>query len=257
MSTRSRAQNFPIQLIDLVLIELSNWRWSWRSILVVGACVPLFGMIGLSIYARDLGPDALHIIFSGSLVMSMMLGNLGNIQSHVVFMRFQGTLEYFATLPVHKHTLMLAIIIAFFLLSLPALLTLLVVGSALLRISLAPHPLLLLVMPLCVLPMSAIGALIGVSVGSPQQGGSLSVLTAFLFGGLGPVLFPAERLPEVLRLIGLINPAARAASALRQTLIGPLDQQIALDLAILFGFTLCVFYVVGKKLDWRASHSLR
>lgn len=256
MSKRSRAQSYPVQLIDLVLIELSNWRWSWRSIVVVSTVVPLFGMIGLSIYARDLGPEVLKTIFSGSLVMSLMLGNLGNIQSHVVFMRFQGTLEYFASLPIHKHMLMLAIIIAFFLLTLPALLTLLIVGSALLRIPLAPHPLLLLVIPLCVLPISAIGALIGLSVGSPQQGSSLSVLTAFLFAGLGPVLFPAERLPEVLGQIGMVNPAARAASALRQTLIGPLNEQIALDLAILFGFTLCVSYLVELKLDWRASHAL-
>ena len=217
MSIRSRAQSRPVQLVDLVLIELSNWRWSWRSIVVAGAVVPLFGMIGLSIYARDLGPEVLKTVFSGSLVMSLMLGNLGHIQSHVVFMRFQGTLEYFATLPIHKHALMLAVIIAFFLLTLPALLTLLIIGSALLRISLAPHPLLLLVIPLCVLPMSAVGALIGLSAASPQQGSSLSVLTAFLFAGLGPVLFPAERLPDILRLIGVVNPAARAASALRQT----------------------------------------
>ena len=256
MSKPFRAQSYPVQLVDLVLIELSNWRWSWRSIVVVGACVPFFGMIGLSIYARDLGPEVLKTIFSGSLVMSLMLGNLGNIQSHVVFMRFQGTLEYFASLPIHKHALMLAIIIAFFLLTLPALLTLLIIGSALLRIALAPHPLLLLVIPLCVLPMSAIGALIGVSVGSPQQGSSLSVMTAFVFGGLGPVLFPAERLPEVLRLIGLINPAARAASALRQTLIGPLNEQIALDVVILFGFTVGISYLVELKLDWRASHAM-
>lgn len=256
MSKRIRAQAYPVQLADLIVIELSNWRWSWRSIVVVGACVPLFAMVGLSIYARDLGPEALHIIFSGSLVMSLMLGNLGNIQSHVVFMRFQGTLEYFATLPIHKHVLMLAIISAFFLLSLPALLCLLVIGSALLEITLMPHPLLLLVMPLCVLPMSAIGALIGVSVGSPQQGSSLAVLTAFLFAGLGPVMFPAERLPEALRLIGAINPAARAASALRQTLIGPLSNQIALDIALLLGFTLCVFYLAGKRLDWRQGHAL-
>lgn len=256
MSKRFRAQNYPTQVVDLVLIELSNWRWSWRSIVVVSLFVPLFGMVGLSIYARDLGADGLNAIFSGSLVMSLMLGNLGAIQSHLVFMRFHGALEYFATLPIHKHALMLAIIIAFFLLSLPALLTLLIIGSALLRISLAPHPLLLLVIPLCVLPMSAIGALIGFSVGSPQQGSSLSVLTAFLFAGLGPVLFPAERLPEILRLIGAINPAARATSALRQTLIGPLGEQIALDLAILFGFTLCVSYLVERKFDWRASHAL-
>ena len=256
MSKRSRAQSFPLQLIDLVLIELSNWRWSWRSIVVASAIVPLFGMIGLSIYARDLGPEALNAIFSGSLVMSLMLGNLGAIQSHVVFMRFQGALEYFASLPIHKHALMLAIIIAFFLLTLPALLALLIVGSALLGISLAPHPLLLLVMPLCVLPMSAVGALIGLSVGSPEQGSSLSVLTAFLFAGLGPVLFPAERLPEILQLIGALNPAARAASALRQTLIGPIHEQIALDLAILLGFSLCVSCLVEKKLDWRASHAM-
>jgi len=250
MSKQFRAQSYPVQLVDLIMIELSNWRWSWRSIVVVSIFVPLFGMVGLSIYARDLGPEVLKTIFSGSLVMSLMLGNLGNIQSHVVFMRFQGTLEYFASLPIHKHTLMLAIIIAFFLLTLPALLTLLIIGSALLRISLAPHPMLLLVIPLCVLPISAIGALIGVSVGSPQQGSSLSVLTAFLFAGLGPVLFPAERLPEILQLIGTINPAARAASALRQTLIGPLSERITLDLAILFGFTLCVSYLVERKLDW-------
>ncbi len=256
MSKRIRVQSYPIQLVDLVLIELSNWRWSWRSVLVVGTVVPLFGMIGLSIYARDLGAEALNTVFSGSLVMSLMLGNLGNIQSHVVFMRFQGTLEYFASLPIHKHSLMLAIIIAFFLLSLPSILALLIVGSNLLKIFLAPHPLLQLVVPLCVVPMSAVGALIGVSVRSPQQGRSLSVLTAFLFGGLGPVLFPAERLPEILRLIGTVNPAARAASALRQRLIGPIGEQIALDFAILFGFTLCVFYLVGKKLNWRANHVL-
>ena len=256
MSKRSRAQTYPLQLLDLVLIELSNWRWSWRSLVVVSAFVPLFSMVGLSVYARDLGPEALNTVFSGSLVMSLMFGNLGNIQSHLVFMRFQGTLEYFATLPIHKHALLLAITIAFFLLSLPALLTLLIIGSALLQISLAPHPLLLLVIPLCVLPMSAVGALIGVSVRDPQQGGSLSVLTTFLLAGLGPVFFPAERLPALLNHIGAVNPAARAASALRQTLIGPRSELLALDLAILFGFTLCIFYVVGKKLDWRVGHAL-
>ncbi len=256
MSRRISAQRFPIQLLDLVLIELSNWRWSWRSIVVASVFVPLFGMVGLSIYARDLGQEALNLVFSGSLVMALMLGNLSHIQSHVVFMRFNGALEYFASLPIHKHALTLAIIIAFFLLSLPGLVTLLVVGSALLRVSLAPHPLLLVAIPLCVLPMSAVGALIGVCARSPQQGSSLSVLTAFLFAGIGPVLFPAERLPEILRLLGPVNPAARAASALRQTLIGPLNEQIAPDLIVLLGFTACVFLLVNSKLDWRAGHSL-
>ena len=239
MSNQSRAQSFPVQLVDLILIELSNWRWSWRSIVVVSTCVPLFGMVGLSIYARDLGPE---VAVRG---IQRQFGDVADARQpgqHSVACRIHALSRnarvFRQPYPSTKHALMLAIIIAFFLLSLPALLTLLIIGSALLRISLAPHPLLLLVIPLCVLPMSAIGALIGVRAGSPQQGSSLSVLTAFVFAGLGPVLFPAERLPEILRLIGTINPAARAASALRQSLIGPLGEQIALDLAILLGFTL-------------------
>ena len=256
MSKPTKAQPIAIQLVDLVLIELSNWRWSWRSIVIVGAVLPLFGMLGLSIYARDLGAEALNTIFCGSLVMSLMLGNLSNIQSHVQFMRHQGTLEYFATLPIHKYALLLAIVIAFFLLTLPALLVLLIVGSALLELSLRPHPLLLLAMPLCALPMSALGALIGLCARSPQEGSSLAVLTTFLFAGLGPVLFPAERLPEVLGWIGAINPAARAASALRQTLTGTPGEQLTLDLAILFVFTVGVCLVVNRRLVWRASDGL-
>ncbi len=256
MSKMTHSQTYWIQLIDLCLIELRNWRWTWRSMLVISTFIPLVSMIIFSIYARDSGPTALSYVFSGNIVMSLMFGNLNDIQAHIVFMRFQGTLEYFATLPIKKHTLILAIIISFFILSLPSLLSILIIGSAVLQILLVVHPLILLVIPLCVVPMSAIGALIGVSVHNSQQGSSFSLLISFVFLGLGPVIIPPERLPDIFQLIGILNPAARASSALRQTLVGPVTEQIALDLFILLGFALCVFGFVARRIDWRVNSSM-
>ena len=250
------SQSSWIQLLDLCLIELSNWRWTWRSTVTVSIILPLTGMTALAFYARESGEAALGAIFSGSLVMSLMFGNLRNIQSHIIFMRMEGTLEYFATLPIHKHGLLLSIIAAFFLLSLPSLLATLLLGSAIVGLSLAIHPLALLVIPLCVAPMSAIGALIGVYAREPQQGNSVSLLLTFAFAGLGPVIAPAERLPEALRQVGMFNPAAWAASALRQTLLGPVTDRLALDLLLLSAFAFVVLWLVSRKLDWRARDSV-
>lgn len=249
------SQTFWIQLLDLCLIELSNWRWTWRSTVTVSIILPLTGMTALAFYGRESGEAALSAIFSGSLVMSLMFGNLRNIQSHIMFMRVEGTLEYFATLPIQKHGLLLSIIAAFFLLSLPALLATLLIGSAIVGLPLAIHPLALLVIPLCVAPMSAIGALIGVYAREPQQGNSASLLVTFAFAGLGAVIVPAERLPDALAQIGSLNPAVWAASALRQTLLGPTTHQLALDLLLLTVFALLVMGLVSRKLDWRTRES--
>jgi ABC-2 type transport system permease protein len=54
-------------------------------------------------------------------------------------------------------------------------------------------------------------------------------------------------------MLGWLNPATYAASALRQVAIGPLTGRLALDLAALIGRTVLVFGSVGRALDWRQS----
>ena len=44
-------QPFLTQLFDLTLIQLSNWRWSWRNTIVIGMIVPLISMVALSSFA--------------------------------------------------------------------------------------------------------------------------------------------------------------------------------------------------------------
>lgn len=81
----------------------------------------------------------------------------------------------------------------------------------------------------------------------------MSLLVTLVMLGLGPVLIPPARLPDVMLILGWFSPATYAASALRQALLGPLTEQIVLDLAVLAGVTVVVFWLVGRKMDWRQS----
>lgn len=240
-----------VQFTSLLYIEMTNWRWSWRGMIVTGMFAPVLSILGLGVFARDSGPLALAYVLTGNLVVSIMFGNMHAIAHHIVFLRFQGTLEYLATLPIRRSMLVLAILCAFLALSAPSLVTTLLLGVWFLGVPVHPHPLLLLVIPLCAVPLSGIGAMVGASVRTPEHSGSIMLIFTLLLTGLGPVVVPPDRLPSILIFLGHFNPATYAASAMRQVLLGPLTPQLWIDLGVLTLVGTCVFMVVSKKLDWR------
>ena len=113
------------------------------------------------------------------------------------------------------------------------------------------HPLALLVVPLCALPLAGVGALIGVSFRTPEEATSVGRLLTILMLTMGPVLIPADRLPDWLVWLGFLSPATYAASALRQALLGPLTNRLLLDVAALLLFIFLSFWMVNRRMDWR------
>lgn len=69
---------------------------------------------------------------------------------------------------------------------------------------------------------------------------------------MGPVLIPPERLPDWLVTLGYASPATYAASALRQVLLGPVTGRLVLDIAALVTIIGLSFWLVNRKMDWRA-----
>jgi len=234
-------------------MELSNWRWSWRSLLITATLSPLVSVLGLGVFARDSGPDALLYVLTGNVVVSLMFGNLGNVESHFGFMRARGALDYLATLPIRREALILAVVLAFLLMSLPSLAVTIGVGSAILGVPVRLHPLLALVVPLAAASLSSVGALIGVAARTPEEGGPLALLFTLLMAALGPVVVPPSRLPAALVTLGRLSPATYAASALRQTLVGPVTGRIVLDLGVLLVVTGVLLALVSRRMDWRQA----
>jgi ABC-2 type transport system permease protein len=248
---RVQQPSILVQLVDLVLIELTNWRWVWRSLLLTATLPPLLSILALGIFARDTGPQALAYVLTGNIVVSLMFGNMDQAQSHFSFMRFQGVLDYFATLPIQRSLLILAVVAAFLLLNLPAVLLTLLIGSAFLDTPIHLNPILFLVIPLCAVSLSGVGALIGVRARTPQEANALSLFLTLVMAGLGPVVIPPDRLPRILLVLGRFSPATYAASAFRQALFGPLTGQILVDLGVLTTMAAVVFWLVGRRMDWR------
>ena len=113
------------------------------------------------------------------------------------------------------------------------------------------HPLALLVVPLCALPLAGVGALIGVRFRTPEEATSVGRLLTILMLTMGPALIPADRLPDWLVWLGFLSPATYAASALRKALLGPLTNRLLLDVAALLLFIFLSFWMVNRRMDWR------
>lgn len=249
--THRRPQPYYLQVWDVFCIELTNWRWSWRQIVMIGTVTPLIGMLGFSVFARDSGPVALQYVWSGNIVIGLLFGLQNNIASHFVYLRLEGALSYFATLPIRKSALLLAIITAFFLLNLPSILATIFVGAWMLDISIQPSWLLIIIIPLCAIPMAGIGAFIGSRARNYQEAGAINLAIMLLMTALGPVVIPPDRLPNFMVTLGRFSPATYAASALRGGLLSDFESQIWIDLSMLIVFSLVVIASVNWALDWR------
>jgi len=249
-----KTQPFPIQLWDLTLIQLANWRWSWRGNLLTALIAPVLSTVALSVFASNRGLNTLGYILTGNMVMSLLFGSFDRVAGHFAYMRAVGRLDFFATLPIYRVSLILATVIAFLVLSLPALTLTLIAGTLILEIPLALSPWLLVVIPLTGMALCGLGALLGIIVRTPEEVGNLSALITFLLLASGPVVIPLDRFPGFMSVLSLLSPATYAASALRQTVLGMPDRiPLIVDIGVLSAILIASLWVVGRRMDWRQS----
>lgn len=254
MTTRRTAQPFVRQLLNLTLIQLANWRWSWQGTVLTGLIAPVLGTAALGVFAKDSGPDAVAYVLTGNVVMSLLFGTFDKVASHFAYMRIVGRLTYFATLPIYREALILATVIAFLVLALPAVVITLVVGTLLLDVPLHISPWIVLVVPLVGVSLCGLGALIGIVVRTPEEVGTLSSLITFVLVGFGPVILPPDRLPDVVNTLSYLSPATYAASALRQCLLDmPGRTPLAVDVLVLAALLAGSLWGVARRMDWRQT----
>ena len=245
-------QPFIVQLIDLTIIQLANWRWSWRRTLITGMVAPIGFILMLGVFAADSGEAALGHVLTGNIVITLIFESQGKTGSNFSFMRFNGMLDYMATLPIHRIALIIGTVISFLLLSLPAIATTLIVGTWMLDLTLRISPMILIVIPLVSLSLSGLGALVGLLGRTPEEVNSMNNLILFILMTMGPVVIPLERLPQLFQVLGLFSPATYAASALRQVVLGMPDRiPLAVNIMMLAAISSLLLWFVSRRMDWR------
>jgi ABC-2 type transport system permease protein len=250
MSPNRKPQSLLVQIADVTLIELTNWRWTWRTMLLLGMVTPLSSMLAAKFLLNRTDPGDLAFVYCGNVLLCLMFENQNRVGGHFVFMRFHGTLDYFGSLPIRKTTLIFSMALAFLILSIPSVLVVIGAGAFILNVKLHPHIIVVLVVPLCALSMAGLGALVGALARTTAEATSLGLFVTLILSGVGAVIIPADRLPNWLVQLGRLNPATYASAALRQALLGNLTTYKT-DMLMLVLFGIVTFWFVARTIDWR------
>jgi ABC-2 type transport system permease protein len=241
---------------DLYLMQLANFRWTWRWQVIGGLVAPLSFMFMLNtLLERPAGTaEAVAVgahILAGNLVMSTVFTTMGHTASRFAWLKETEGLDYYATRPIDRAMMVAAVLLAFITLGLPNLLATVALGKLLFALPLSPHPLALLAILLAALALASVGAMVGILAPdqTTQQVADNLLLFAMLF--LSPVLIPVERLPPLLQWTSTLLPTSYVVDALRQLLVGVVDGGVVLDLVVLAGFSAAALLLATRRLDWR------
>ena len=254
MSLNRKPQSLLVQILDVTLIELTNWRWTWRTMLLLGVITPLSSMVAAKFLLTQNRPDDIQFVYCGNVLLCLMFENQHKVGGHFVFMRFHGALDYFGSLPINKLTLICSMALAFLVLSIPSVIAVVIGGALLLGIRLDPHPIILLIIPLCAISLAGLGALVGALARTTAEATSLGLFVTLLLSGIGAVIIPPDRLPEWLVQLGVLNPATYASSALREALLGGVTSYRT-NIPILIIFGIVSFWLASRTIEWRKTRS--
>ncbi len=233
----------------LFQMQLANWRWAWKGMLIGGIVVPLSFMFFLQFFANVRDPEvALHLV-TGNVVISLLFTALSRTANRFAFLRETKAIHYYRALLESMNGLVLATMTSFLLLTLPGVIITLSVGKLLFTLPIAPHPLIFLTFSLSTLAFASLGALIGLRARNYEAAGVLANLINFIMAALGPIVIPMDRLPILVREFSWILPSTYAALAFRQTLTGQLDSHLLLAFVFLIICSSLTLYFVNRNLQ--------
>ncbi|KKM44352.1 hypothetical protein VT73_10405 [Rathayibacter toxicus] len=236
----------------LLLLQLSNWRWSWPQMLLTGFLAPVVTSAGLGLYAHSTRiPGASTYVVSGSITLALMFETQGRVASNFAFIKHRGTIEYLSTFPVRQSALIVASVGSFGLLALPAVLVTSLVSASLLGVSLNVSWLLIPLVVVIMLPFVSLGALIGSLSRSLEEASSVSLALTVLMTGVGPVVVHPDLLPKPVLAAGVVNPAVYASDIVRSILFSspggfPWQATLILGAAGAIAIT-----VTSRAIKWR------
>jgi ABC-2 type transport system permease protein len=235
------------KLVVLMWLQLARLRTSWRPYLIVSTVMPL----GIAVLLRAV-MDAEQVedfgvqIVAGSAVLAVAMTAVVMLAQRVAWLKESGALDYYATLPVGRGSLIAAVLVSFAIFSLPGTVVVVVLGAQLFDLSLAALWAAVPVWALGSFALAGVGVAIGFGAPDEQLAGMYSNLAmmAVLFLGI----LPPERIPGWLEPVRAILPSTYAVDALKPGLAGEVPASTAVDLLILGLFGAASFWAVRGPL---------
>jgi ABC-2 type transport system permease protein len=237
--------------IHLTAVMVLEYR-QWLPMLISLTVLLNLGMVfAFSFIAGSRNPDLGRYFVSGAAVMSLVTLGVMIVAGDMAQARRNGTILYYASLPISKTAFILAVVTGNGLAAVPGMVLTVLVGSWYFGFPLTVNPGLLLVVPLSAISLAGLGAAIGLGIKNWRVAGLVAQVTMFFIMFFAPVMIPSERLPSILQLTGQVLPPTYAARAFRIALGPEMPMELLVDLMFLAAFGLGTLAIVARTLKWR------
>lgn len=247
---RSTLATLTQQYLMLVRVSLVEYRTTWFFHVFSGLLIPISFAFVIIAAAGLPSPEVAIYLLGGNMALSIATGPASFLISKIGWARQSKEYHYWIALPISKFLLVLSIVSVALVFALPGILGIYVLGSLFLGLSFSGMWALLLLIPLGVLPLTGVGALLGIISPNGQTANVFSNLLIVIVGVLSPVMLPLESLPVPLRIISLFMPTTYVADAFRAVLGGH-GTNLPFDLIILTLFSVVLLAITYFRLDWR------
>ncbi|MBI4669598.1 MAG: ABC transporter permease [Elusimicrobia bacterium] len=237
----------------LFSLELKKFRQGWIWSFVMASLFPLCLLFFMRMSSGQASREAALYTISGIIVFSLVLNTTIMLANELSQIKEAGALDFYATLPVSRLSVLLAILCRSVVFSLPATVSLLAVGAFVYGFPILSRlPLLGAAVLLAALPLSGLGGALGLALPHPRHVSLAAQVFYLIVVFLSPVMIPEEALPAPLVITSSLLPTTYVARCLRAILQGSdLTAQFFSDAAVVLLFSLCSGYYLAKKLDWR------
>jgi len=242
------------QYVVMVSIMLAEYRTTWFFQVFMGLLIPA----GIIFFLKSVGvvksPAQAIFLLGGNMATSIAFGPTNFLITKIGWAKQIKEFDYWIALPLAKFTLVFAIITISLLFALPGLVGIYLMGSLLFGLALVAHHLFLLpLLPLCVLPMTALGTLLGCYSRDGQTANMLSNLVLIFVGFLSPMMIPNDVLPLPLQIVARFVPTTYVADAFRAVLSNQMNLHFEFDVYILIFFAVLFLSLSYVFLDWRTK----
>ncbi len=156
--------------------------------------------------------------------------------------------DYWASLPIPKLALLLALVTVYFLFALPGIFVTYIVGSIILGFPLFRGFVLLPLLPLGAFSLTGFGAFLG------ETANAFGNIFIGCVTFLSPMLVPLQSMPIFLRFIAWLLPTTYLADAFRSLLSGNLGVNLLQNVIVLLFSSLFFLGIVHYRIDWRSSN---
>ncbi|WP_256757095.1 ABC transporter permease [Cohnella sp. WQ 127256] len=239
------------ELMYLLRIQYAEVRETWMWVIGLASIFPFTTLLFMKFFLENPSPEVVMRIVSGNIIFPIIIMGINGLGNHIAWSKQQGQFTFYASLPISKINFLLAFMIRGFLMSLPSVIIMSIVGQVVFHIQIHLTFGLLPMVLLSVAAPAGFGILIGFLSKNPDLTSMITNLLMVFLNFLTPVMIDINQLPKALQIISYLFPTTYAADGLRQMLQGTWTTSVTLDMIVLMLFTLLSFWIVVKKMDWR------